>query len=94
MQRQLISESKAGFGRDRRYWETVLPLCTFEDRELTEVLLYPITLGVDAHPADRGTPRLAGPDLGHEILDSIARLSEPFGTRIDVRDNVGRVQLA
>ncbi|MDQ3549197.1 MAG: CapA family protein, partial [Chloroflexota bacterium] len=93
LQRQLISESKAGFGRDRRYWETVLPLCTFEDRQLTEIRLHPITLGVDAPAVDRGTPRLATGDIGREILESFAQLSEPFGVPIEVRGNVGYVGL-
>ncbi len=86
MQRQLISESKAGFGRDRRYWETVLPLCTFEDRQLTEIRLHPITLGFDEPAVDRGIPRLATGDLGREILQSFMQLSEPFGVTIEVRD--------
>ena len=93
LQRQLISESKAGFGRDRRYWETVLPLCTFEDRQLTEIRLHPITLGVNAPAVDRGTPRLATGELGRELLESFVQLSEPFGVLIEIRGNVGYVGL-
>lgn len=93
MQRGLISESKSGFGRDRRYWETVLPLCTFEDRQLTEIRLHPITLGFGTPAVDRGTPRLASGDLGREILESFVRLSEPFGVQVEVRGDVGYVGL-
>jgi poly-gamma-glutamate synthesis protein (capsule biosynthesis protein) len=91
--RELWMDTKAGFGTDRRYWETVLPLCVFEDRRLTELTLHPVTLGFGEPLPDRGIPRLARPDLGQEILESFAKLSAPFGTRIEVRDNVGRVVL-
>lgn len=91
MFRQLWMDSPMGFGTDRNYWETVLPLCTFEDRTLTAIELHPVTLAFGEPLPDRGIPRLAGPDLGTEILASIARLSEPFGTKIEVRDNVGHV---
>jgi poly-gamma-glutamate synthesis protein (capsule biosynthesis protein) len=93
MQRLLFSESMAGFGRDRRYWETVLPICTFEDRQLTEITLHPITLGFGEPAVDRGTPRLATGDLGREILESFKGLSEPFGVIIDVSENIGTFRL-
>jgi poly-gamma-glutamate synthesis protein (capsule biosynthesis protein) len=93
MQSQLISESKSGFGRDRRYWETVLPVCVFEDRQLTEIQLHPITLGFGEPAVDRGTPRLATGNLGREILESFAALSAPFGVSVEARGNVGYVGL-
>jgi poly-gamma-glutamate synthesis protein (capsule biosynthesis protein) len=91
--RHLSRNDTQGFPADRRYWETVLPLCTFEDRALREIRLYPLTLGFGTPWPQRGTPRLAGPALGGEILDWMTRLSAPFGTRIEVRDGVGVVAL-
>lgn len=86
-------DSPKGFGTDRKYWETVLPLCTFEDRTLTAIELHPVTLAFGTPLPDRGIPRLAGPDRGAEILATFGRLSEPFGTTIEVRDGVGHVVL-
>ncbi|MEZ4522868.1 MAG: CapA family protein [Thermomicrobiales bacterium] len=82
-----------GFVADRLYWESVLPLATFEDGKLTELVLHPITLGYGTAIPERGIPRLANPALGGEILSWVAELSEPFGTKIDIKDNVGYVRI-
>jgi poly-gamma-glutamate synthesis protein (capsule biosynthesis protein) len=89
--RQLWIDSKAGFGTDRKYWETVLPLCEFEDGRLTGITLHPVTLGFGEPLPDRGIPRLAEGELANEILAGFARLSEPFGTRVDVHGAVAHV---
>ncbi|RIK44179.1 MAG: poly-gamma-glutamate biosynthesis protein [Chloroflexi bacterium] len=90
---QLFNESKAGFGSDRKYWETVLPICVFEDGELVELTLYPVTLGFGEPLPDRGIPRLATGALAGEILTTFANLSAPFGTTVEVDGPVGRVRL-
>lgn len=91
--RRLSKDDTQSFPADRHYWETVLPLCTFEDRSLREIRLHPLTLGFGAPWPDRGTPRRADPAVGLEILSWMARLSERFGTRIEIRDGVGYVVL-
>lgn len=90
---QLFNASKAGFGTDRKYWETVLPLCVFEDGRLTEITLHPVTLGFGQPLPDRGIPRLATGDLGREILETFAQRSAPFGTVIEIDSGVGRVTI-
>lgn len=79
------------FMADRLYWETVLPLCTFEDGRLSGLTLHPLTLGYGKAVPERGIPRLASPELAGEILSWMAELSEPFGTKIEIRDGVGHV---
>jgi poly-gamma-glutamate synthesis protein (capsule biosynthesis protein) len=91
--RHLSKNDTQSFPADRMYWETVLPLCTFHDRALAEIRLVPLTLGFGTPWPQRGTPRLAPPALGEEILTWMTTLSEPFGTRIEIRDGVGHVQL-
>lgn len=82
-----------GFPADHLYWESVLPMCVFEDRQLKEITLHPLTLGHGLQTTERGIPRLAGPDLGQEILDWMTELSQPFGTTIEIRDGVSHVQV-
>jgi poly-gamma-glutamate capsule biosynthesis protein CapA/YwtB (metallophosphatase superfamily) len=72
---------------------SVLALSTFEDRELTELRLYPITLGPERHRIHCGYPRLAKGDLSNKIIDVIAELSSSFGTRVEYREGVGIVDL-
>jgi len=89
--RHLSKNDTQSFPADRMYWETVLPLCTFDDRTLVEIRLFPVTLGFGTPWPERGTPRLAPRALGEAILTWMATLSEPFGTRIEIRDGVGYV---
>ena len=48
-------------------------------------------MGYGQHRSQRGTPKLSNDP---SILAHLAELSEPFGTRIEVADGVGRVVLA
>lgn len=91
---RLVSQNDTrSFPSEPRYWETVLPLCTFVGRELVAVELHPVTLGPGTGWPERGTPRLADPRHGEEILHWMAELSAAYGTAIDIVDGVGRVRL-
>ena len=91
--RQISQDMTRSFPADRLYWETVLPLVTFEDHQVRSIELLPLTLGFGRRWPDRGLGRLADPRLGGEILSWMAELSAPFGTTIHVEDGVGHVQL-
>src|SRR5690606_33180122 len=82
-----------GFPADHLYWETVLPLVEFEDRQLKSIELHPLTLGFGQPVTERGIPRLAEGELADNILNWMKELSEPFGTTIDVADGVGTVKI-
>jgi poly-gamma-glutamate capsule biosynthesis protein CapA/YwtB (metallophosphatase superfamily) len=86
------NDTRSFFAKDR-YWETVLPMCTFEDRQLTSIELHPISLGPGQSLPGRGTPELAQPDHGQQILEQMIELSKPFGTEIEIRDGVGVVKV-
>ena len=93
MWEHMTKGGEQGFVADRRYWESVLPLCTFEDGELVELTLHPLTLGFGTDVPERGIPRLARGELGMEILSWTAELSAAFDTEIEISDGVGRVKL-
>ena len=79
------------FPADRRFYETVLPVCRFENNTLTEMKLYPVVLGHTLPRTERGEPRLADAHTGREILEGLAAVSEPFGVKIEVRPDGERV---
>ncbi len=83
-----------GFPAVRSYWESVVAVPRFEEGELTEILLYPVTLGFGLPRPRRGRPVLAPPDEGRRIIERLAELSRPFGTRIEYRaaENVGVIR--
>jgi hypothetical protein len=72
---------------------SILALSTFEERELRELKLFPVTLGPERHRIHCGYPRLARGELGEKIIGMISELSSSFGTRIEYRDGVGVIDL-
>ena len=89
----MTRSGEQGFIADHLYWESFLPLCTFEDGALIELELHPLTLGYGTDLPERGIPRLAEGRLADEILNWTAELSGAFGTEIDIDEGVGHIRL-
>src|SRR6478735_4579036 len=81
---QRTNHDQGGFPADRRYWESVVPVLTWEGSDLHAVELLPISLGWKEPRHRRGRPRLAEGAEARAILDRFAALSKPFGTTVDV----------
>lgn len=81
---QRTNNDQGGFPADRRYWESVVPVLTWEGRELRDLSLVPISLGWKDARHRRGRPRLAEGEEGRTILERFAALSKPYGTTVDV----------
>lgn len=80
----------SGYPTQENIWRSVMAAWTLEDGRLTQVQLYPVCLGMGQPRTRRGTPVLADSD---GVLHYLAQLSEPFGTKIRVEDNVGYIDL-
>lgn len=80
-----------GLGVNPYVWESVIPLWKMEGGELTEIALHPVELGFGRPRYERGWPVLSGRT---EILEHLQKLSEPYGTKIVIDGNVGRVRLS
>ncbi len=91
--RQRVQEDRAGFPADRRYWEAVMPVLTFEDHALRRVDLHPVSLGLDEARHLRGRPRLAEGAEADGILSRFAALSAPFGTAMTLTGGGGTVTI-
>ena len=92
--RQRTANDARGFPSDPRYWETVVPVCSFDGRRLTGIELHPVSLGLGEPAHRRGRPRLAGEAHGGHILQRLAEVSRPFGTELDVGRGIATVRLA
>ncbi|NIA70967.1 CapA family protein [Pelagibius litoralis] len=79
--------------RDSRWWETVFARCDFEAGKLTTVILHPVELGQHTHRAQHGRAMIARDEKAEQIIQDLKRLSLPFGTKIDFKDEVGVVNL-
>jgi len=71
-----------GFPADKRFWQTIVPVCDFENGRLRRVEVVPVTLDHGQSVHRRGRPRLAGEEEAGEILARFTRLSETFGTKV------------
>jgi poly-gamma-glutamate capsule biosynthesis protein CapA/YwtB (metallophosphatase superfamily) len=81
----------AGFPADPYIWESVIAVPRFTGRQLSELKLYPITLGYGKPRPQRGWPMFAGPDSSRKIVDDVTKFSAPFGTKVEFRDGIGHV---
>lgn len=85
--------SGGGWPADPAYWESVVAVPSFRAGRLHEVRLYPVTLGHGLGRPQRGRPVSADARLGRKIIGDLQRLSQPFGTRIEYVDGIGRITL-
>ena len=75
-----------GMHVDPKIYEAVIPYWQSEHGKLTELTLAPIDLGFKYSLADnrKGWPIIAKND---EILNRLAKLSQPFGTKFEIKEN-------
>jgi len=82
---------RRGFNVDREIWESFVATLQWNGKQLTELRLYPISLGFGRPMTERGRPMLAEPALARQILENVATRSRPFKTGIAIENTVGRV---
>lgn len=78
---------------ERRYSESILPICEFDSGGLDSVTLYPLDLGVGREGPHQGYPGIATGKTATQILDRVSKLSEPFGTTIEISEERGYISL-
>lgn len=72
-------------------YDSVLAVSRYAGGEVKEIRLYPVELAESTVSVDRGVPRLASPERGRKILEGLRSLSKPFGTDVQITDNMGVV---
>ncbi|HSM61196.1 MAG TPA: CapA family protein [Longimicrobiales bacterium] len=87
------AERGTDWSRDVPNWQAIVAVPVFSSGRLSEVTLHPIGLGFGLARPQLGRPTLADPELARDIVRQLQELSEPFGTRIDYVDGVGRVRI-
>jgi len=75
-----------------RWFETIVAVCDFEDRELTELKVYPVWT-YHEHRSQRGRPMLAEEDNGKRIINYLSQCSSQWYTEIDFKEGLGNVKL-
>jgi poly-gamma-glutamate synthesis protein (capsule biosynthesis protein) len=72
-----------GFPVEKAVWESVIAQVSFNaDHSLGSITLIPISLGFQESRSERGRPRLAYGDQAKQLIDTVAKLSAPYGTNV------------
>jgi poly-gamma-glutamate capsule biosynthesis protein CapA/YwtB (metallophosphatase superfamily) len=74
-------------------YEGAIPIVSFKGKKLAKIEIYPIEMGFGLPRSQAGRPVLAHGEKAHEILERIQRVSLPFHTKIDIRGDIGVVQV-
>jgi len=90
----LYEEKFMGFFKSNVFWESVVPMVTFDNQnKAKEIILYPIELNQNAPWHSRGTPRPADKKTAQSIIKRLNELSKTFKTKIVFKDGAGKVVL-
>lgn len=81
---------KIGLGANPLVWESVVAEWKMDGGQLVELILHPIELGFNLPRYKRGWPSLSN---NTKVLENLRRLSEPFGTEIEIKDGKGHIKL-
>lgn len=74
---------KERFSANPLYWQTVMPICRFEEGKLSQIEIVPVGLTNGSAVHERGKPYLAKDAEAREILQKFSELSLEFGTKIE-----------
>jgi len=80
----------AGYSVLPEIWNAVMAAWTMEDGEVTEVQLYPVELGQNLPRSQKGVPVMNGSE---ETLRYLQSLSDPYGTKIEIKDGMGIIRV-
>ena len=79
-----------GYGVLENIWRAVMAGWTMKDGKVTQVQLYPISLGMKEKRSQKGVPKMTGDE---EVLRYLQQLSDPYGTKIRIENGVGYIDL-
>jgi poly-gamma-glutamate capsule biosynthesis protein CapA/YwtB (metallophosphatase superfamily) len=74
------------------WYESFVPVSVFRSKHLQTLKLYPIVIEPNAGHRS-GVPSIAQGQRARDILERLKELSAAFGTKVEVRDGVGLVQV-
>lgn len=77
----------------RAFWETVLPVCEYEDGTLAGIELHPLELGYDRPRPQRGVPRPAEGETARRILREFDECCDAYDVEVRIEDGRGRIEV-
>ena len=74
------------------WYESVIAVTKFSDGSFSEIELYPLELNLDKPMVNRGIPQPASEEVAKKILNRLVRLSENFGTEVEIQGTKGIIR--
>ena len=87
---QRSADGTRGYCVLENIWRSVMAGFTAEDGKITQIQLYPVDMRMGAPRSKMGIPHIADNDA---VLHYLAKLSERFGTKLTIKDNVATIDL-
>jgi poly-gamma-glutamate synthesis protein (capsule biosynthesis protein) len=78
----------------RAFWETILPVCEYDDGELAGIEIYPLDLGYNRPRPQSGIPRPADNETAQRILRKLDDCCESYGVGVLIEDGHGRINVS
>ena len=75
-------------------YQSAMVVSRFDKNQLSEIRIYPIDLGWERRAADRGTPRIALPEMAQKILQAQQKYSAEYGTKVAIENNIGIIRIS
>jgi poly-gamma-glutamate synthesis protein (capsule biosynthesis protein) len=72
--------------------ESITAQLDYDGGTLKQITIRPIEFGYDAPISQHGIPRKPKPEVAERILKRIQRMSRPFGTTIEIKDQLGLIK--
>lgn len=88
-----MQQFSRNFGGSSQSLESLVATSHYDNGLLKEVRLYPTELGINGPDSRLGIPRMATEQQAQQILERVARLSNQWGTKIEVQGNVGIIRV-
>ena len=77
---------------NRENWQSAVAVVNWKGKELQNIELHPIDLGIGLPMGQRGRPVLAEGEVIDEVLDRYQRCSNRFNTKIERENGIGIIK--
>jgi poly-gamma-glutamate synthesis protein (capsule biosynthesis protein) len=88
-----LASDRIPLPHDRSLWESVVPMMTFSDSGLQQMILHPVASDMLRPRYDRGTPSMASAETAERIVNRMRTESTPYGTSITFEHGRGIVRI-
>jgi poly-gamma-glutamate synthesis protein (capsule biosynthesis protein) len=88
-----LASDRIALPKDRSLWESVVPMMTFSESGLRQMILHPVACDMSLPRYERGTPSIATAETAERIVSRMSAQSKPYGTSIAYERGRGVVRI-